>query len=196
MADVALLAPKILKWEGGFVNDKADPGGATNMGVTLSTWRQVGYDKDLDGDIDADDIRLLNKEDFQKVLKKNYWDKWRADEIKSQSIADTLVDWEWGSGKYGIIIPQRILGVTPDGVVGPKTIEAINKEVPYELFNKIYAARVEFLNHIIEKSVSDYNAKMLKEHGRMATQTELLTDTFARYKQGWFNRLNDFKFKT
>ena len=36
MADVKKLAPFILKWEGGFVNDPDDLGGATNMGV--STW--------------------------------------------------------------------------------------------------------------------------------------------------------------
>ena len=35
MADVNKLAPFILKWEGGFVNDPDDLGGATNMGVTI-----------------------------------------------------------------------------------------------------------------------------------------------------------------
>ena len=31
MANVNQLAPFILKWEGGFVNDPADLGGATNI---------------------------------------------------------------------------------------------------------------------------------------------------------------------
>lgn len=52
MADVRKLAPFILKWEGGFVNDPDDLGGATNMGVTIGTWKSCGYDKDGDGDID------------------------------------------------------------------------------------------------------------------------------------------------
>ena len=38
MADVRKLAPFILKWEGGFVNDPDDLGGATNMGVTIGTY--------------------------------------------------------------------------------------------------------------------------------------------------------------
>ena len=38
MADVKKLAPFILKWEGGFVNDPDDLGGATNMGVTIGTY--------------------------------------------------------------------------------------------------------------------------------------------------------------
>ena len=53
MANVYKLAPWIFKWEGGFVNDPDDLGGATNMGVTISTWKQVGYDKGGDGDIDV-----------------------------------------------------------------------------------------------------------------------------------------------
>ena len=102
MAKVELFAPKILRYEGGFVNDPCDKGGATNMGVTLATWRQVGYDKDGDGDIDADDIRLLTVSDAISVLKTNYWNRWKADQITNQSIAEILVDWVWGSGKWKI----------------------------------------------------------------------------------------------
>ncbi len=49
MADVRKLAPFILKWEGSFVNDPDDLGGATNMGVTIGTYeaycRKKGYSK-------------------------------------------------------------------------------------------------------------------------------------------------------
>ena len=40
MANVEKLVPFILKWEGGFVNDPDDLGGATNKGVTLATYTQ------------------------------------------------------------------------------------------------------------------------------------------------------------
>ncbi len=96
MVNVYKLAPWILKWEGGFVNDPADLGGATNMGVTIGTWKSCGYDKDGDGDIDVDDLHLLTREDVvNRVLKPHYWDRWKADEIKSQSVANILVDWVW-----------------------------------------------------------------------------------------------------
>ena len=85
MARIELFAQKILAFEGGFVNDPADRGGATNLGVTLSTWKQVGYDKDGDGDIDADDIRLLSKTDAIAVLKSGYWNRWKADQINNQN---------------------------------------------------------------------------------------------------------------
>ena len=45
MANANILLPFILRWEGGFVNDPTDRGGATNKGVTITTWRQVGYDR-------------------------------------------------------------------------------------------------------------------------------------------------------
>ena len=101
MANVNQLAPFILKWEGGFVNDPADLGGATNMGVTIGTWKSCGYDKDGDGDIDVDDLHLLTREDVVKrVLKPHYWDRWKADLITSQSVANILVDWVWASGAH------------------------------------------------------------------------------------------------
>ena len=75
----------------------------------------MGYDKDGDSDINIDDIRLLTPHDTLAVLKTCYWDRWRADEINNQKVANILVDWLWCSGKWGILIPQRILGVPVDG---------------------------------------------------------------------------------
>lgn len=169
MANIDLLAPMILKWEGGFVDDKFDRGGATNMGVTIATWRQVGYDKDMDGDIDAADMKLLNKDDFKRVLRL-YWNRWQADKIDSQKVANILVDWVWGSGKWGIVIPQRIMGLVQDGVVGSKTITELNSRNPITLFNSIYDRRVQFLNDIVKRDPSQN-----------------------RFLKGWLNRLRDFK---
>ena len=173
MADVRKLAPFILKWEGGFVNDPDDLGGATNMGVTIGAWKSCGYDKDGDGDIDVDDLHLLTHEDVvNRVLKPHYWDRWKADEIKSQSVANILVDWVWASGTHGIKIPQRLLGVTVDGIVGPKTIAAVNAKNPRELFDMIKIARFDFIEDIC--------------HQR---------PTNNKFKRGWMNRINDIKFE-
>ena len=172
MADVNKLAPFILKWEGGFVNDPDDLGGATNMGVTIGAWKSCGYDKDGDGDIDVDDLHLLTREDVvNRVLKPHYWDRWKADEIKSQSVANILVDWVWASGAHGIKIPQRLLGVTVDGIVGPKTIAAVNAKNPRELFDMIKIARFDFIEDICRKR-----------------------PTNNKFKRGWMNRINDISY--
>ena len=171
MSKVEILLPKILKWEGGYVNDPKDKGGATKMGVTISTWRQCGYDKDGDGDIDEQDIKLLSVKDATIVLKRYYWDRWRADELNNQSIANILVDWVWSSGKWGIVMPQRILGLSADGIAGPVTVQAVNNADQNQLFNSIWEARKNFY---LSLTVRDSSQR--------------------RFLGGWIHRLNDYKF--
>lgn len=168
MADIDKLLPFILKWEGRFVNDPSDKGGATNMGVTLKTWRSVGYDKDGDRDIDVEDLKMLTPQEVRDiVLKPHYWDRWCADQLKSQRIANMLVDWTWCSGKWGIVIPQRILCVPDDGIVGPQTLSAANNIDPSMFCRKLYEARKDFLYAAAKK------------------------DDNRKYLNGWMNRLAD-----
>lgn len=170
MAKIELLLPTILQWEGHFVNDPIDMGGATNMGVTLSTWKQQGYDKDHDLDIDVQDLKLLEKKDVLQVLQNNYWNRWKADQINNQSIAELLVDFVWGSGKWGIIIPQRAMGLKDDGVVGPVTIAAINSADPKTLFELLYNKRIEFIMDIVKHNPEQ-----------------------SRFRNGWINRVNYYR---
>lgn len=171
MADVKKLTPFLLKWEGGFVDDPADLGGATNMGVTIGTYeaycRKKGYPKPT-----VERLKALSKEEWTEIMKSMYWDRWRADEIANQSVANILVDWVWGSGAHGIKIPQKLLGVSVDGVVGPKTIAAINSENPRELFDRIKMARFDFIEEICRKRPVNN-----------------------RFKRGWMNRINDLIFE-
>ena len=173
MADVKKLFPFILRWEGGFVNDPADAGGATNKGVTIATWRQVGYDKDCDGDIDVADLKLISNDDvLNRVLKPHYWDRWKADHIINQSVANILVDWVWASGIHGIKIPQRLLNLQADGVVGPITLNAVNNYPNQaKLFYRIQQARVAFIDEICANRPAN-----------------------SKFKKGWLNRLYDIQY--
>ena len=108
---------------------------------------------------------------MNRVLKPHYWDRWKADDIVSQPVADILVDWVWGSGANGIKIPQRILGVQADGIVGPKTLRAVNNADPRTLFDTIKAERKAFLYRIVERDPSQ-----------------------KRFIKGWLNRLNALKY--
>lgn len=171
MADYKRLVPFIRKWEGGFVNDPYNKGGATNAGVTIATYRayrkQKGY-----ATTSVDDLKGMTSVEWQEIFKKLYWDRWRADGIRSQSVADILVDWVWASGVWGIKIPQRLLGVTVDGVVGPVTLETLNRLEARKIFDTIKSARVQFIDDICRR-----------------------TPTNERFRRGWMNRLNDIRFE-
>lgn len=173
MANHDLYFPKMLKWAGGYVKDKDDKGGATKYDVTLGTWRALmgkSGDKDDDGDVDAEDIKLLTLDDA-KLINRKFWNDCQGDKITSQSVAESLVEWYWGSGKTGIKKVQRIVGVEPDGKVGVHTISAINSCDARGLFEQIRLAKIQFVNAIV---VHDPTQK--------------------KFLKGWLNRINDFKF--
>lgn len=185
MAKSEILQPFILSWEGNFVNDPADAGGATNKGVTIATFRQVfGKDKTIA------DLKAMTKEQWYTIFKKYYWDRWKADQIIDQSIANMVVDWVWASGQYGITNVQKLLGVVADGVVGPKTIAAINSKDAKKLFREVYAARLSYYNRIIQASVTKYERRI----DRKATTSEKMKYTNERFRKGWIRRLDGIQY--
>lgn len=153
MADYKKLIPFILRWEGGFANDPADRGGATMKGITIGTFTTYRKSKRKPTPT-VTDLKNISDQEWGDVFKSLFWDKWYADNIKSQSIANILVDWVWASGKYGITIPQRILGVAQDGVVGPKTLEALNARDADKLFAQLKQARINFVETIVKRNPS------------------------------------------
>ena len=173
MANIDKLIPHIIKWEGGskFTNDPLDRGGATKYGITIGTLQGIKYDTNRDGKVSVDDVKALTYDDFKYILKSQYWDRWKADMIENQSIANLVVDWLWGSGKHGIFIPQRLLGVPADGIVGNVTINALNRTNQRNIYNKVWQARKQFYLDIVKSNPSQ-----------------------SKWLHGWLNRLNDLKF--
>ena len=141
--------PFILRWEGGFSDHPADRGGATNKGVTLATFRQF-----YGADRTADDLRAMTDAQWLHIFREGYWNRWQADRIASQSLANLLVDWVWASGSHGITRPQRILGVEADGIVGEQTLAALAARAPEPLFHQLKAARIAFVEGIVRENPS------------------------------------------
>lgn len=127
----------------GWSDDPDDPGGKTMIDVTLETYktycRKKGYPVPT-----AEGLKNIPFDQWQEILKTMYWDKMKADEILSQGMANICVDWLWASGTARIKNIQKIVGVTADGIVGPKTLTAINKANPVTLFAELYSARAKF----------------------------------------------------
>ena len=188
MADIKNFIPFFLKREGGFTNDTTDLGGATNKGVTISTYEAYCKKKGLPRPSVAD-LKHISDAHWYDIIKTMFWDKWRADDIHSQKVANILVDWALASGIHGIKKPQELLGVVADGIVGNKTLSAVNFADPDQLFEAIFKERVKFINGVVSRSVAAYEKKI----GRKATEKELLKYTQKRFLSGWMNRLNDIK---
>lgn len=173
MAKFENFAGKLLRLEGGYVNHPLDKGGPTKYGVILSVWKEYGHDKDGDGDIDAEDIKKLSEVDAMWIAKKIFWDYFQADFILNDSVAEFIVDWGYNSGRKTVAgIVQRLVNVTVDGIVGVKTISAINYADQERLFNLLKIERQVFLNNIIKRR----------------------PDQIVFYN-GWMNRVNSFRFK-
>jgi len=169
MANVKILAPFIIKWEGGFSDKSADKGGATMNGVTYDTFCAFRKEKGLPVPT-IDDLKKISEPEWTEILKKKYWDYWQADNINSQAIANILVDWAFNSGAVTSIKSfQSLAGLKVDGVVGPITLGYINGHKDQtDLFNRIWTARKDFFTNIVKNN-----------------STQLI------FINGWLNRLYD-----
>ena len=167
MADFAKYAPKLLQFEGGFVNHPNDLGHATNMGVTIQTYRDFfGQDKTIK------DLKNMSYGAWCHIMKVGYWDKCKADKIDNQSLAELIADWCVNSGTTAIRRVQEIVGCKPDGIVGPITLSLINSNDPKSLHERIWNARHQHYINIVKRNPSQ-----------------------KVFMNGWMNRLNQFKFE-
>ena len=171
MADVRGLVPFILRWEGGYVNDPDDLGGATNKGVCFRTYKLYRSRKGLPQPT-IEDLKNISDEEFTNILKSMYWDACKADQIASQSVANAIVDWAWHSGTITAVKEvQRVLGVKDDGVIGNISLSAINSWSPLPLFGKIKQARIAYIERICTSHPANN-----------------------KFRKGWYNRINALEY--
>lgn len=128
MKTVEQIAAEIVAREGGYVNDPDDPGGATNLGVTLTTLRELGEDRNADGKVDLADLKALTKADAQRIFVEHYFRKPGLAALPAQ-LQPSVFDMQVNAGANAVKILQRLLtrmgfAITDDGMVGPKTVDA------------------------------------------------------------------------
>lgn len=154
--------------EGGYVltNDPNDHGGQTYAGISRK------HHPDWAGWQFLDSGRGVEPQWVRAFYKLNYWNPMRLDDVKSQRIARTLFDFGVNAGiGTAAKLAQIIIGTTPDGRIGPKTLEAINS-ADEDLFIASYAlAKIARYRDIVTRDKSQ-----------------------RVYLLGWINRtLNDLK---
>ena len=169
MADAKILKPFILAHEGGYANVKGDKGGPTNRGITLATYQSV-YGKAKT----AADLKKLTDEQWEYIFRKLFWEKCWGDQITNQSVANLLVDFAWHSGVATAVKRlQQVIGAEDDGVIGPKTITAMNRYAKgwWVMFDQLKVKRISYLNGIVKKNPSQQ-----------------------KFLKGWLNRVANIRY--
>lgn len=129
----------LLKHEGGFSDHAADPGGKTRFGVTEAVAREVGY---------RGDMRDLPLDLAKRIYRERYWDAVKADELPA-SLRYVVFDAAVNSGPgQAIKWLQRSAGAVDDGVLGPKTMTAIQTLNADTLRQKILAQRLKLMTSL------------------------------------------------
>ena len=150
MSNFKVAVEEVLKREGGFVNHPNDKGGATNMGITIGT-----LSKWLGRPATIDDVRNMTRDTAIAIYKKNYWDVVWGDKIKYYSVASAIFDQAVNRGPASALKQaQKIIGTTQDGIMGPKTLEALNKMPDSQFLPLYFSESASFYNRLVQNDPS------------------------------------------
>jgi lysozyme family protein len=123
----------VLKHEGGYSDNPKDPGGATQHGISLRYLLEAKLDLNHDGKVNADDIRQMTVEQAKNIYWRDWWLKYRYDEITSTLIATKVFDLAVNmGGNAAHKVVQRAInmaspaGLVVDGILGKRSFAALN----------------------------------------------------------------------
>jgi lysozyme family protein len=153
MADQAFAAclTIVLGLEGGYVDNPLDPGGATNMGITrrtLATWRKVSPYTALP----KSQVQTLTREEASRIYEALFWEPSGAGRMPA-GLDLALFDFAVHSGvARAVMTLQSIVGATPDGLVGPRTLSAVKARIALigaaALIDALCDRRLSFLQRL------------------------------------------------
>lgn len=185
------LIKHISAWEGGLSSDPRDtcakkPSSIinpkdgnpyhTNRGVCFMTWesqaKKLGYDSTSKGFIN------MTKDQWRGIIKNGFWQPLFLDPLRSQKIAELLLETHWGSGMGGVKPLYRYMqsqvGLTDkdvDGVPGMNTTNAVNKYI-----------KTKAREDALYQKMWDFRMNWLRKLGENPKYTWAL--------RGWTNRMN------
>lgn len=175
MADFTRFLPTLLTFEGGFVDDPVDPGGATNKGITLATFRTSAREL-LGVEPTLANLKALTEAQAGTLYKSLYWDRIGGDRIASQDIANIVFDFQVNAGAQSAKLLQRVLNaagcrppLTVDGRVGAATLDALARADATDVYMRFKQGR------------KDYYTNLAKANPKLQ-----------RFLKGWLARVDAF----
>jgi len=147
--------------EGGYANHPKDKGGETKWGISKNQYPNL-------------DIPSLTKEDARTIYLRDYWEPSGANLLPDKL---SLVHFD-SAINHGVPravkFLQSIVGVFPDGIIGPKTIFAVQHDIKHRgekpLVMTYLQKRYEFYKAIVKTNPSQ-----------------------KVFLQGWLNRLEKLR---
>jgi lysozyme family protein len=125
MADFLPAYERMIRNEGGYVLHEVagDRGGQTYAGIARNAWpRWQGW-----AHVDRNEIPPTPL--VREFYRQQFWDQVKGDDISHQRVAETLFDFAVNGGfRTAIRLAQIVVGTTPDGVMGPITVSAVNAQ--------------------------------------------------------------------
>lgn len=131
---------EVLKHEGGYVNHPKDPGGHTNLGITLANFRRYVKPKGT-----VEDLKKLTVAQAGVVYRRKYWDAVLGSELPD-GVDYAVFDYAVNSGPSRAIKHlQEVVGANIDGRVGPQTLSKVRAKLPAEVIHLLCDRRLRFL---------------------------------------------------
>ncbi|MFZ7175248.1 glycoside hydrolase family 108 protein [[Pasteurella] aerogenes] len=155
MTDFSQLFDRVIGHEGGYVNDPKDPGGETNWGITKRTALENGY-------IGA--MRDLSREEAKSIYYHAFWLRYQCESMPPAlafQFFDGCINHGFGNACRML---QRAVGVLDDGIIGNRTLNAIEEMDINDILLKFNAQRLRFYTKL---------------------------KNFNTYGRGWVNRIAD-----
>lgn len=162
--------PLLQQVEGGFQKNPDDPGNYNSKGELAGTNFGISarfYEGIIGRPPTGRDMKAITKEQAAHIFQVYFWDAQRATEIKSQAVANTIIDHHVNSGS-GARLAQQVLNshfgysLAVDNQIGNMTLAAINNVDPARFVRLYNEARANYYRLIGNETFVDGWLKRLQ----------------------------------
>lgn len=137
----------MIRNEGGYVlhNVASDHGGVTYAGIARNMNPQ------WDGWPFIDRGEQVPAQLVRNFYKANFWDMICGNELEHQVIAQTIFDFHVNAGRPARVLAQLVVGATPDGTFGSRTVQALNAFDPDKFVMAYALAKIARYRDIVTR---------------------------------------------